>query len=210
MAKEKLKLVVPPEGEFEPATILFGAVSGEGVDNYDGDGKEYKVAIQLDKKEAKWFRKQVLEFWEEYAPRGAGDKPANWETLLREDKEEDGKFVLYAKTNTEFNGQPKIIPIVNHKGAKLDPEQYGRIGKGSKGRIAVSVATYTQGKNNAKSGVSVFLDAVKLIKFVEPSSGIPFGEEEGEVEAEGGFGAEKSVEKEKKKKKKKKKKGDDD
>ena len=65
MAKEnkpKLTVVVPSEENFAPAEIPFGVVSGEGVDNYEGDDKEYTVSILLGKKENKDFRKTVMEF----------------------------------------------------------------------------------------------------------------------------------------------------
>jgi len=199
MATEKLTVVVPNEDDFKPAPIPFGVVSGPGVDNYDGDGKEYSVTIVLDKKMEKAYRKEVLAFWEENKPSWAGDEPANWKNIVR-----DGK--VYAKTQTEFDGKHNEVPIVNHEGTKLDPEEFGSIGDGSMGRLAITLSIYTQGKK--KAGVSTFLSAVKLTKFVPYSGGggaNAFGQEDGDVDAAGGFKGEKKDKKKDKKKNKKKK-----
>ena len=206
MAKDKVTLVVPNEEKFNPAPIPFGVVTGEGVHNYNEDGYEYSVSIILDKKQAKDVREEVMNFWDEHKPSGAGDEPANIKGIVREGKDDyEGSFIMYAKTQTNFGeGKPNIIPIVNHEGTKLDPAEFGLIGKGSEGRLAVNLAIYVQGK---KKGVSVFLSAVKLTKFekYEPSGGASaFGSnDEGEVSGEGGFKSEKKKDKKEKKKGKK-------
>ena len=205
MAKDKVTIVVPSEDKFNPAPIPFGVVTGEGLDNYNEDGKEYSVSIILDNKQAKDVKEQVMDFWDEHKPSGAGDEPANIKGIVREGKDDyEGSFIMYAKTQTNFGeGKPNIIPIVNHEGTKLDPAEFGLIGKGSEGRLAVNLAIYVQGK---KKGVSVFLSAVKLTKFekYEASGGASaFGSnDEGEVSGEGGFKSEKKKDKKKKKGKK--------
>lgn len=212
MAKDKVTLVVPNEDNFKPAPIPFGVVVGEGVDNYNEDGKEYSVSIILDKKMAKDIKKEVMDFWDENKPSGAGDEPANIDGIVRKGKDDyEGTFILYAKTQTHFGDKPNQVAIVNHEGTKLDPEEFGLIGKGSEGRLAVTLAIYVQGK---KKGVSVFLSAVKLTKFVkyESSGGASAfgGNDEGEVSGEGGFKSEKKKDKKSKKPKHDEPEDDDD
>ena len=70
-----------------------------------------------------------------------------------------------------------VIDIRNQDGSKLDPEEFGAIGKGSEGRVAVTLTTYARKRD---FGVSVFLAAVKLTKFVKFEStggGAAFGAE---------------------------------
>ena len=193
MAKAKRTIIVPNEEKFGPAPIPYGILSGTGATDYDGnEDAEYVVAIKLDKDMEKFFRKQVLEFWEENKPADAADKPANWENIVR-----DG--TLYARTKKHWDdGSTTKITIVNHKGVKLDPDEFGHPTDGSEGRVAVTLTIYKSGK---KSGVSIYLSAVKFTKYVPyEGGGAAFGEEDGEVEA----GHEFKEEKPKKKKKKKK------
>lgn len=217
MAKDRVTVVVPNENDFKPANILFGVVSGDGVPDYNhvkSGGKrgemQYSVTLQLGKKEAKDFKEAVLSYWEDHAPKDAGEEPINFGNILRKDKEDEGMFLLYAKSKTQFDGKANIIPIVNHEGTKLDPAEYGSIGKGSKGRLAVTFSIY---EGDDDYGVSVYLSAVKLTKFVayEGSGGASaFGAEDGEVDGAGGFKSEKSEKKKDKKDKKKKHRDEDD
>lgn len=228
MAKDKVTIVVPNEDEFGPAEIPFGVVSGTGVPDFDHQkskgkrgGMDYSVTLVLNKKMDKAFRQEVLDYWEANKPKEGGKEPANFENLTRKDKNEKGQFLLYAKSKTTFEIEDKksgkvnvvenVIPIVNHEGTKLDPEEFGNIGKGSEGRTAVTLAIYGDDED---AGVSVYLSAVKLTKFVAHVGGnaaAAFGAEDGEVSGEGGFKKEKkksSDDEEKPKKKKKKKKSE--
>lgn len=203
---EKLNIVIPKEGEFGPAKLPFGVVTGEGVDNYDEDGKEYTVTIALGKKEAKWLKKEILEFWEENKPSSfTGDKPTNWDNIVREN--EDGELRVYVKTQTHFGDKPNVIKMIDGKRNPLDPAEFGQFGGDTTGRVSVIVGIYTNGKGaKMKAGISMYLAGVKLLSFSPlGSSGLEgFGEEEGEELAGHDFGAEKSEKKDKKKKKKKK------
>lgn len=205
---EKKLIVVPNEDEFKPAPIPFGVVTGDGVDNYNRDGKEYSVSIVLTEEMAEFFKEQLEDYWSENAPKGAEDEPDNIDSIVREGKGDyEGKYILYAKTKTNFGeGKPNVIPIVNQEATKLDSAEHGLIGKGSKGRLAVTLSTYSRGRDH---GVSVFLSAIKLTKYVKLETGgaAAFGIEDGEVEGESnGFTSESKSSPEPKPKKKKKKK----
>ena len=205
----KVSLVIPREGDFEPSAIPFGCVTGEGVPNYDEDGFEYSASIILSKKAKKDVLETVMNHWEKNKPEGAGDEPDNFDNIVRET--EDGENILYSKTQTHFGSKENKVTIVNHLQEKLDPEEFGNIGAGSEGRLAVKMGIYTQGKGSKmKAGISMYLSAVKLTKFVpyEGSDGASaFGEgDSGDVDSKHGFKSETKAEKKPKKNKKKKKK----
>lgn len=216
---EKITLVIPNEERCKPAELPFGVVTGEGVPDFDNvkskgkrGGMEFSLAIQLDKKQAKDFNEEIMEYWADNKPKKAGKKPANFDNIVRKGKDDyKGTFVVYAKTQIEFEGDkgtiPNVVQIVNHEGTKLDPEEFGYIGKGSEGRAAVILSVYGDDED---AGVSVFLSAVKLTKFVklEAKGGASaFGSgDTGEVEGAGGFKSEKKGGKKDKKKKNKGKK----
>ncbi len=206
MATEKITLIIPNEEDFKPAPIPFGVVTGEGVDNFDEDGKEYSVSIILNKNERKDVLKTVMKYWKQHKPEGAGDEPDNFDNIVREG--DDGDYILYSKTQTHFGEKQNIVKIINHVGTKLDPEVYGNIGAGSEGRLAVKMGVYTQGKGKKmKAGVSLYLAAVKLTAFAPyegSDASSAFGDgDTGSVKGEGDFKAEKKDKKKKKKKGKK-------
>jgi len=193
MTKDKLTIVVPNEEQFNPAPIPFGVITGDGVPDYDNiksngkrGGYQYSISIILNTHQRASVLKQVMEFWNAHKPKRAGAEPANFKNIVREAKDDyAGSFIMYAKTQTEFNGKPNVVGIVNHSGTKLDPSHFGYIGKGSEGRLAVTLLVYGDGD---EAGVSVFLSAVKLTKFVklEASGGVSaFGtNDKGDVEAD--------------------------
>ncbi len=199
MATDK-KLVIVPAAEFDPATLPFGVVTGDGVDNYDKDGKEYSVSAILGKKEAKALKAEVLEYWEANKGKATADEPANFGNVVRE---KDGEFKAYFKSKTHFGDKENKISIVDAKRNPLDTTEYGLFGGESKGRVAVLLAIYSGG--GKPKGVSMFLSAVQLTEFQELSAGggaaSAFGEEDGEAIAEHGFDDEKPKKKKKKSKK---------
>jgi hypothetical protein len=209
MSERKL-IIVPSEDDFKPAPIPFAVVTGDGVPDYDHmkskgkrGGMQYSASVLLTKKERQSVIDEILEFWEENKPKKAGDEPANFKNIVRKDKEGDG-YIMYAKSKTEFDGSPNVIPVVNHEGTKLDPAEYGKMGKGTKGRLAITLAVYGDDED---AGVSTYISAIKVTKFAPLVSGnaaAAFGKEDGEVDGAGGFKAEKAEKKDKKKKKKNK------
>jgi len=193
------KSIVVPSLDFKPARMPFGVVSQGGVDNFDRDGKEYSVSVELGKKQEKWLRGEVMEFWNENKPSGAGDEPANFANVVRD----DGR--AYFKTQVEFDGKPNIVKIVDGKKNPLDPEQFGSFSGDTTGRVSCTMGIYTSGR---AAGVSLYLNAVQLITF-EPYEGSDstggFGDDEGEaITDDHGFSGGETAKPKKKKKKKNK------
>ena len=192
------KVIVVPSTEFPAANIPFGIVTGEGVDNYDGDAKQYTISIIHTKKSAKAMKEAVLEFWNENKASGAGDEPNNFKNMVKE--KDDGTLISYFKTTTSFGeGKPNVIAMIDAKRNPLDTEKYGMIGGSSTGRVAIDLKVYQPGKKS--SGVSLFLKSVQLVSFEKLSSGgtDAFGEEDGDALSDTGFETEKPKKKKKKK-----------
>ena len=189
MARTKELVVVPNEDKFAPCSIPFGVLGGEGILDKKKKKNVFTVIAVLDEDMNKDFRKTVLKFWENNKPKKGGKKPANWKNITRED--DDGNYRIYPKSLTEFDGKPSNgIAIVNHEGTKLDPAEFGNLGEGTKGRVAVLLMIYGENESDADEiGVSIILSAVKLTRFVPYRGGgaAAFGSEEGDVEAGDGF-----------------------
>jgi len=178
MSKVSQYIIVPKEKEFKPAKILYGNVFGKGVEDYNykksggkRGGYEYVVTLQINKNVKEDYLNSVLEFWEENKPKKAGDKPKNWDGLVRDDVKEDGKFVIFTKSKTKIEDNEIHIPIYNGQGKKIDPKVFGLMGNGSKGRVSVKLSIYG---DDDDAGVSVHLIAVKLLKYVEGGVTNPF------------------------------------
>ena len=198
---EKL-LIVVPHADFSVATLPFGIITGEGVDNYEGTEKQYTASVILGKKEAKHLKKEVLAFWEANKGKTKASEPANFDNVVRTD--DNGVMKAYFKSKTHFGDKQNVIAVVDAKRNPLSVEEYGMFGGDSTGRIAVNLGIYTGGKSNTPKGVSMFLSAVQLSTYEKLTSGSgakAFGEEDGEAIAEHGFKDDKKKKKGKKKKK---------
>jgi len=102
-----------------------------------------------------------------------------------EELEEDGQYAIRSKSLYR-------VPLFDSKNRKIfdtrkdDPENYPRIGSGSKLRLAVTFNAYS----NKGEGVSLFLNMVQVIDLVEYGGASPFGVEDDGYEGEestGGF-----------------------
>ncbi len=188
-----------PAAEFPTANLPFGVVSGEGVDNYGKDGKEYTVAIALGKEEANAFKKTVIDFWNANKDGNKNDKPDNFDTMV---KKKDGTYRLYVKSKTQFeSGDPIVIQLFDAHKSPLDPEKFGKFGGATEGRVAVGLGIYSSG--GKPKGVSRYIKAIQITEFAQGGSDSSslFGEEEGsDLSGAADFKAEPKKKKKKKKK----------
>jgi len=147
----------------EIGDIVFAAITGKGIKlNPKNKYHSYKVSVRIPKSEAKRLQKIIKEFWEENRPKGSPKKPANFDSLVY--KHKDGNYYINPHSQTEFDGEPVRIGIVDAETNKLDPEVFGKIGEGSTGRVSFNLTTYDE-------GVSMFLRGVQLINYVPYSGG---------------------------------------
>ena len=167
----------------------------------DGDGKpdlqgipKYQCDVVLTPEVAEPFKARVNEYWEENKPKGAKaakslgiyphsvkDEDASKEAGENVYKE-TGKTVVRFKTGTTFqSGDPKIVKVFNSKGNEVSL-QGKKVGNGSRGRVNGVMAIYNI--NKATCGVTFYLNAIQLSKFVEFTGGANFDTIE---EEDGGF-----------------------
>ena len=149
--------------------VAFASVVGKGVDNYDGDGFIYKVAMTISKAEKKRIEKEVLKFWNENKSSDAPEYPANWDNMTYKDK--NGEWGVSASTATILNDEPVNVSLIDSKRNPLDPSVYGSMGQGSEGCLGIKMRVYQSGKKNVKEGVSMFLTVLQILSFVPYSGG---------------------------------------
>ena len=174
------KIVIVPDTGLEVANLPFGIIAGEGKDNYEGTDKEYTVCINLTKKSAKILKEEILDFWEENKGQSKLDKPKFFETMIK--TREDGSRYVYVTSKTKYDGKPMSIKIVDGKRNPLDPDKYGSFGGTTTGRVAVSLAIFSDGKN-IPQGVGRYIGSVQLTSFSSlggNDGSDAFGEEDGD------------------------------
>lgn len=182
------QVIDSPVGELE-----WVVIDGEGKPDLQNVPK-YQCDVVLEPEQAEPFVEMVKAFWEENKPKGAKDAKSlgiyphtvKDEEASKEAGEnvykETGKTVVRFKTNTTYqSGDPKVIKIFNAKGNEVS--LHGKkIGNGSRGRVNGVMGIYNI--NKATCGVTFYLNAIQLSKFVEFTGGASFDEIE---EEEGGF-----------------------
>ena len=167
----------------------------------DGDGKpdlqgvpKFQCDVVLTPDVAEAFKATVDQYWEENKPKGAkaakslGIYP---HTVKDEDASKDagenvyketGNTVVRFKTGTTFqSGDPKIVKVFNSKGNEVSL-QGKKIGNGSRGRVNGVMAIYNISPKTC--GVTFYLNAIQLSKFVEWTGGANFDTID---EEDGGF-----------------------
>ena len=189
------KVIDSPVGDLE-----WVVIDGEGKPDLQNVPK-YQCDVVITPEQAETFKEIVLKFWEDNKPKGAKDAKSlgiyphtvKDEKASREAGEnvykETGNTVIRFKTGTTFqSGDPKVIKIFNSKGNEVSL-QGKKIGNGSRGRVNGVMAIYNI--NKATCGVTFYLNAIQLSKFVEWTGGADFDEiEDGDFEGvEGGLGA---------------------
>lgn len=189
------KVIDSPVGTFE-----WVIIDGEGKPDLQNVPK-FQCDVVLEPEIAEPFVQMVEEFWEENKPKGAkkakslGIYPHRVldEEATKEEGEkvykETGKTVVRFKTGVTYtSGDPKIIKVFNSKGNEISL-QGKKVGNGSRGRANGAMAIYSVPGN---AGVTFYLNAIQLSKFVEWTGGANFDaidEEEGDFEGvEGSMG----------------------
>ena len=171
-------------------------IRGEGTENMQGR-MEYKVNGVFDPevKEDKEFLDSIETFWDENKPAKikkcksnacythyhyTGEKDEDGDNI----KEETGKVSVAFKTGTTYpDGKEKLVRVYNAKSKEVSISD-DIIGNGSIGRISGTMAIYEiidkKTKKVMEAGVTLYLDAVKILKMEERRSQESFqGEEDG-------------------------------
>ena len=182
MATVKIK---SPKGELRWVTI-----TGEGKENLSGK-KQFVASIVLDASVPahKEFMDSIDAYWEENKPAkySLAPKSLGYTALTEKDKDGNkteipGMFYATFKTGVTFPDESaKVIDIYNAKGKKTSIGNQ-TIGNGSVGIIAGSMGIYENKKGNAilNAGVTLYLDAIQLTKFVPYEHDAGFAAEDDE------------------------------
>lgn len=188
------KPIETPRGKLEWVNI-----TGEGKANLSGK-MQYVANLVLETPEdIASVEAQINDFWEANKPEKFKGAPKSLgiydHTTPTGEKDEEGKAIyeptgkkyLAFKTGVAYgDGKPKVIKVLN---SKNNPVVLGdtKIGNGSIGRVAGMMGIYVNtvpGKPNQilAAGVTLYLDAIKLLKLEEFSSGPAFGNEDDDFE----------------------------
>lgn len=181
---DKLVKVESPRGTFE-----WVVHTGEGKENLSGDMK-YVVNLVLDPQNIeadKKFIDSIHAFWEANKPKGFKKKPKSLGYKLHdvvtddegnpvlddEDKkvyDSEGKVFVVFNTSTTWPAKgdeapkPKVIKVYNAKNVVVDLAGQ-QIGNGSEGYVSGAMDIYVTKAKEA--GVTLYLNAIQLMKFVE-------------------------------------------
>ena len=148
--------VTTPKGEIRWATI-----AGAGKEDLNGR-LIYTIDVVMPLEEAQPLIDDINQFWEENKPKGAkAPKSTGFKQL------EDGDICFTLKTATTYpkSGDPKTIVVYNSKAQRIEWNPEKKIGNGSIGRASGMAAIYDAGV--AARGVTLYLDAIQLVKLVE-------------------------------------------
>lgn len=180
--------VATPVGE-----LHYVNISGQGKENYNEDGYEYVATVYLDK-----TKPEVVEFIakiEDVKLSGPKDKSLQTSGYFDLFEDEEGKLFAHTdkktggkptnfigarfKTKTTFSdGKPKKITVYNAKKKVVELGER-RVGNGTIGAISGAMELYTNGK---KWGISLYLNAIQIVKFLEYVGDAGFEDQEGDFE----------------------------
>ena len=182
-----------PKGE-----LRWVQITGEGKEDLQGNLK-YNASVLLDDRiEAHAaYIADIDAYWEENRPKGITEAKSTGIYPLTEKDDAGNKVQVphmwYAqfKTGTTYtNGDTKKIKTFNAKAVEVDLGKQS-IGNGSEGRIAGAMDIYTVKSPKgqvAQAGVTLYLDAIMLTKFIPYTGTSAFGEGDAD-ESEGWTGA---------------------
>lgn len=176
------KVIASPVG-----TLEWVIIDGDGKPDLNGTPK-YQCDVVITPEQAESVKKLVADFWEENKPKGFKEPKSTgvYPHMVKDEEaskeagenvyEETGNTVMRFKTGTTYvSGDPKVIKIFNSKGNEVSL-QGKKIGNGSRGRVNGAMAIYTVQQQNKviSAGVTFYLNAIQLSKFVEWTGGASF------------------------------------
>ncbi len=173
--------ITSPVGNFKWSFVTRSRENLSGI-------QQYSITLELTPVEAKPLLDEIEAIWNESGIKKQM-KSAGYKT-----NEETGNIEFNFKTNATFaDGTKNSVGIFDSKGKKTNLGDK-LLGNGSKGRVKGVASTYESGAN---AGVTLYLNAIQITKFVEYEGGDSFealkeGESDGfsGIELEDEFNAE--------------------
>ena len=190
--------IATPVGE-----LYYVNISGQGKQNYNEDGYNYVATVNLSGDKAEKLKTTINEVLGE-VKKGETLKSKGYRELLGDDEviytptkntaardalaKPTGIFAFTFSTQTTFDdGKTKKISVFNSANPPIRINIGDKkIGNGSEGALSGKCKRYSRGPTNQKDvGVSLFLNAVQLTKFVEYVEDAGFEAQEGGFTGEG-------------------------
>ncbi|MCI4435390.1 MAG: hypothetical protein JHC33_01085 [Ignisphaera sp.] len=167
-------------------------ITGNGKKDLNGNDR-FVASLEFHKDDPalKQLEAQIMAFWEANKPSGA-KLPKSTGIKVVKDKDgnpTDMRSVNFWTGTTNSDGSPKVIKTYNSKAVEVNLGNK-KIGNGSRGAISGTMAIFDQGVANR--GVTLYLNAIQITKFVEYQDGPGFtaaAEEDGWTgeDSESGF-----------------------
>ena len=184
-----IQKLTTPKGTLEWVTI-----DGEGKENLSGK-KQYVANIVLEADSP--VVEKIKQFWKDNKPNGfkkdaksLGIYPHTADSGKKDEEgkaiyEEDGKVYLAFKTGVSFpDGSTKVVTTYNSKAAKVTLPEGTKIGNGSIGCLSGAMGIYTnkapKGGAILDAGVTLYLDAIQILKLEEYTADVGFEVDEDE------------------------------
>ena len=163
--------IVTPIGD-----LAWVFITGEGRKDLNGNDR-YVASVKFPNGSDELAKVKALihEFWEANKPKGKG-VPKSTGVKIETDKEgaESGFTLVNMWTGTTFpNGNTKVIKTYNAKGTEVNLVDKS-VGNGSRGSLSGVMAIYANGPN---VGVTIYLNAVQITKFIPYSQDAGFATE---------------------------------
>lgn len=159
--------------------LAWAYITGQGRKNLNGKD-EFTIQVQVPAADAAGAIAEINAFWEANKPKGA--KAAK--SLGYKISADESEVIFTLKTSTTYaDGKAKEIRIFNSKAEPVTLPANTRVGNGSRGRASGIMAIYDGGV--AARGVTLYLDAVQLTKFVPYAGNDPGFEAEDDGEFSG-------------------------
>ncbi len=169
------------------ATLMWVFIDPPGKP--DLNGKPRFVAslyVKTESEECKALKELIEDFWDDNKPKGAKiAKSLGFKPVMSKDEagnEVETEFTSFNFwTGTTFkDGSTRTIDIYNAKGNKVSLGSK-KIGNGSKGAISGAMDIYDNGPS--ARGVTLYLSAIQITKFVEFTSDAGFSAQEEDEDA---------------------------
>lgn len=169
MAKKSYKVSFKtPIGE-----LMWVNISKDGADQSmakDGSKMQKVATIVLEGEKKEQVLNELQQIWEGFKTelnlkKGTAAKSLGWRAEKdKETDEETGRITLTFKCNAKLpDGRESIVKVLNAKGQEVNLGERA-IGNGSQGVIHGEAAYYDA---NGTKGVTLYLKAIQLTKFVE-------------------------------------------
>jgi hypothetical protein len=149
-------------------------ITGAGKKDLNGNDR-FVASLEFNKDDPalKQLEAQVMAFWEANKPSGA-KLPKSTGVKVVKDKDgnpTDTRSVNFWTGTTNQDGSTRTIKTYNAKAVEVNLGNK-KIGNGSRGAISGTMAIFDQGVANR--GVTLYLNAIQITKFVEYQDGPGF------------------------------------